>query len=313
MSLHPFISAMLVQLAGLPALSAGSPADARALVAAGRARLGPGPDMQAVQALALPGRDGPVPARLLVPQGAVAGTIVYLHGGGWVVGTLDDYDSYMRALASRTGMAVLGVDYRLAPEHPFPAGLHDAQDALDAVLARAVPGLPPGPVVVMGDSAGGNLATVCCARLADPAAVALQVLYYPVTDSDLSRPSYQAHGTGLPLTAADMAWFLGQYAPAQAWADPAISPLRGPMGRVPAVIVTAEYDVLADEGAAYAAALAAAGTPVQHRCLPGVTHGVIRLHNLFDVADAELTAIAHDIHTALAAASTTASQGVQSR
>lgn len=308
MSLHPFITAMLEQLAGLPALSAGSPEDARAMVAAGRARLGPGPEMAQVTALTLSGRAGAIPARLLVPPGDSAGTIVYLHGGGWVVGALDDYDIYTRSLASRTGMAVLAVDYRLAPEHPFPAGLDDAADALDAVLAGKVPGLPAGPVVVMGDSAGGNLATVCCARLADPAAVCLQVLYYPVTDCDFSRGSYDAHGEGLPLTAADMRWFFGHYAPVATWADPAISPLRGPLPRVPAVVVTAEYDVLADEGAAYADALAAAGVPVRHRRVPGVTHGFIRLHNLFDVADAELTAIATDIRAAVAGADNT-SQG----
>jgi len=301
MPLHPFISAMLEQLRGLPGLSDGSPEDGRAMVAAGRARLGAGPQMRLSRDLDLAGRDGPVPVRLLVPHGDVAGTIVYLHGGGWVLGTLDDYDTYMRAVADRTGMAVLGVDYRLAPEHPFPAGLHDAEDALAAVLAGKVPDLPGGPVIVMGDSAGGNLATVCCARLTDVGAVALQVLNYPVTDCDFTRPSYGDHGTGLPLTGADMRWFFQHYAPGGDWADPAISPLRGAVGQVPAVIVTAEYDVLADEGVAYGKALQAAGVPVRHRHVPGVTHGFVRLHNLFDVADAELTALAGEIRAAIAA------------
>lgn len=297
MPLNPFIAALLDMLKGQPALSAGSPDDARALVAASSARLGKGPEMRKVSDLHIPGRGGPVPARLLEPADATPGAIVYLHGGGWVVGTLDDYDTYLRSLAQRSGLAVLAVDYRLAPEHPFPAGLHDCEDALRAVLTGAVPGLPPGPVVVMGDSAGANLATVCCARLDNPSTVAAQVLYYPVVDHDFSRTSYARHGEGLPLTARDMAWFFRHYAPSAQWADPAISPIReADLSRhPPAIVVTAEYDVLCDEGDAYAERLLEAGVRVTHRRIPGVTHGFIRLHPLFDIADAELSAIANDI------------------
>jgi acetyl esterase len=300
MALHPYIAALVDSLKALPALSAGSPDDARALVAAGRARLGAGPALHRVEDLCIAGQDGPVPARLYLPDATPQATIVFLHGGGWVVGALDDYDTYLRTLTARSGLAVLAVDYRLAPEYPFPAGLTDCRDVLAAVLAGTVPGLPAGPVVVMGDSAGGNLATVACAGMAGR--VALQLLYYPVTDHDFARPSYAAHGTGLLLTAADMAWFFHHYAPPGQWADPAISPLRHPdlSGHPPALVVTAEYDVLCDEGEAYADLLAQAGVAVTRRRVPGVTHGFIRLHPLFDGADAELTTIAADIRRHLA-------------
>lgn len=301
MTLHPFIAAMVEMLKDLPSLSAGTPAEGRALVAAGRARLGSGPEPARREDLVIAGRDGGIRVRLLVPQGAVRGTVVFLHGGGWVLGALDDYEIYARTLADRSGAAVLMVEYRLAPEHPFPAGLNDCQDVLAAVLAGKVAGLPAGPVVVMGDSAGGNLATVCCATLPDRSKVALQVLYYPVTDADFSRASYHAHGSGLPLTTADMRWFFGHYAPQSRWTDPDIAVLRRDdlAGLPPAVVITAEYDVLCDEGEDYARALHQAGVRVEQRRLPGLTHGFIRLHNLLDSADAELTAIAQTIRRAV--------------
>lgn len=297
MALHPFITAMLDSLKGLPALSHGSPDDARAMVAAGRARLGDGPEMHSFNNLEISGRSGPIPARLLMPVESPSGVIVFFHGGGWVVGALDDYDTYGRTLAKRTGLAVLMVDYRLAPENPYPVGLEDCEDALHSVLSGQISVLPEGPVVVMGDSAGGNLATVCCARLSDASSVALQVLYYPVTDHDFTRGSYKFHGTGLPLTTKDMEWFFSHYAPRDIWSDPTISPLRQTelSGQPPAIVVTAEYDVLCDEGEAYADRLLGAGVRVSRRRVPGVTHGFIRLHPLFDVADDELSTISQEI------------------
>ncbi len=297
MALNPFITAMLEALKDAPALSDGTPDAARAFVAAGRERLGSGPAMFCAEDREIPGRSVAVPARILVPKTDPDGVIVFFHGGGWVVGELGDYETYTRTLAQRTGFAVLSVGYRLAPEAPYPVGLEDCEDALNAVLTGKVPGVPKGPVVVMGDSAGANLATVCCAGLSDPTAVALQVLYYPVTDHDFTRPSYRAHGTGLPLTATDMGWFFDHYAPREKWQDPSISPLRrADLGTLPpAIIVTAEYDVLHDEGEAYADLLEAEGVPVIRRRVDGVTHGFIRLHPLFDVADEELSTISENI------------------
>ena len=297
MGLHPFIVTLLAALQDLPALSAGTPDAGRALVAAGRPKLRTGPEMQVVRDLSVPGRGGKIPTRLFIPRDASEGVIVYLHGGGWVLGALDDYDTYLRSLAQRSGCAVLAVGYRLAPEHRFPAGLQDCEDVLATVLNGTMPGVPGGPVVVAGDSAGANLATVCCTRLPDPNRISLQVLYYPVTDADFTTASYRAHGTGLPLTAQDMRWFFGHYAPEALWHDPAISPLHwADLSRMPPThLITAEYDVLCDEGEAYADRLAAAGVPVVQRRVPGVTHGFIRLHNLFDVADAELTTVSDAI------------------
>ena len=299
MPLHPFITAMLDTLKDAPGLSAGSPDDARAFIAAGRARLGEGPAMHQAVERTIAGRSGSIRARLLLPVETPDGVIVFLHGGGWVLGALEDYETYARTLAARSGFAVLAVDYRLAPEAPFPAGLEDCEDSLSAVLAGLVDGCPPGPVVVMGDSAGGNLAAVCCARLPDPSAVALQVLYYPVTDHDFDRPSYRENGSGRLLTAQDMRWFFGLYAPPSTWADPDVSPLRRAdlSGLPAAIVVTAEYDVLRDEGAAYANRLAAQGVPVVHRRIEGITHGFIRLHPLFDLADAELSTISNEIRS----------------
>lgn len=301
MSLHPFITAMMASLEGRPALSAGSPDDARALVAAGRPALGDGPAMAEMKDVTIAGRSGPVPARLYLPSETLRGIIVYLHGGGWVVGTLDDYATYAKALAAAANCAVLLPDYRLAPEHPFPAGLEDTEDAL-RWTARGETGLPAGlPIVLAGDSAGANLATVAARRLLDEIPIRLQVLTYPVTACDFDNSSYAAHGAGLPLTRRDMEWFFEHYAPRQSWNEPDISPLAAAnlAGMPETVLVTAEYDVLCDEGEAYADALRAAGVRVTQRRVEGVTHGFIRLHNLFDVARTELETVAADIVRAI--------------
>jgi acetyl esterase len=301
MPLHPFIEKMLAQLAGRPALSAGSPADARDMVAAGRTVLGRGPDMHDVRELALPTRSGTIRGRLLTPSANPRGLVVYLHGGGWVVGSIDDFETLGRTLAAESGCAVLLPDYRLAPEHPFPAGLEDSEDVI-LHAARNIASAAGGtiPLIVAGDSAGANLATVAARRLRGKADIALQVLIYPVTDSDFATGSYQQHGEGLPLTTRDMAWFFNHYAPRTAWEHPEISPLRAGdlAGMPPAVIVTAEYDVLADEGQAYAETLRRSGVPVVARTIPGVTHGFIRLHNLFDIARDEVKTIAAEIAAA---------------
>jgi acetyl esterase len=303
--LHPFVAAMLAKQkeAGAPALSAATPADARALVAAGRAALGPGPDMAQRRDLVVPTRSGTIPARLLVPHGSVAGLVVYAHGGGWVVGTIDDYEILGRELAARSGCAVLLPDYRLAPENPFPAGLHDVEDTLLWAASTDLAG-PGAPIVVAGDSAGANLATVATRRLWGQIAPVLQVLSYPVTDADTDSPSYREFAEGLPLTRADMQWFYGHYAPEDIRATADVSPLRADdlSGMPPAVVVTAEYDVLRSEGEAYAEALSAAGAKVTTRRYAGVAHGFLRLHNHLDTAREAVL----DIAAAVAEAARTA-------
>lgn len=295
MPLHPFVAAMLAKQkeAGAPALSAGTPDAARALVAAGRPGLGSGADVARSRDLTVATRSGTIPARLLVPHGPVAGLIVYAHGGGWVVGAIDDYDTLGRELATRAGCAVLLPDYRLAPEHPFPAGLHDVEDTLLWAAATDLVG-HGAPLVVAGDSAGANLATVATRRLRGQIAPVLQVLAYPVTDADLDSPSYQEFAEGFPPTRADMQWFFEHYAPKELRSTADVSPLRADDldGMPLTVVVTAEFDVLRSEGEAYAEALSAAGAKVTTRRYPGVTHGFLRLHNNLDDAREAVTGIA---------------------
>ncbi len=284
MPLHPFFEKMLAQAAaaGRPALSAGTPAEARAAFAAMRRLLGPGPQIGAVADLLLPTRTGSVKARLYRPEGPEAGLMVYLHGGGWVCGGLDDFDGLVRRLVCHSQCAVLSVDYRLAPEHPFPAGLEDATDALiwadknrENLLGSAA------PLSVGGDSAGGNLAIAAASGLRDQIALAAQILFYPVTDCGMDSPSYQAFGTGLPLTRADMDWFLRHYAEPARWAEPEISPLRRASlaGTPPTWVVTAECDVLRDEAEAYVSRLDREGIPASLHRATGMPHGFARMAN----------------------------------
>jgi acetyl esterase len=298
--LNPKIGDMFAQMAkaGRPALSAGTPDDARELTRSSRAALGKGPDMAEVREMTVPTRGGSIAARLLVPASRVGGLLVYFHGGGWVVGELDDYDTMARTLAARSNCALLMPDYRLAPEHPFPAALEDAQDAIlwasqriDELAGSRV------PFLVGGDSAGGNLATVAIRELGGQVAIDGQVLIYPVTDCDTGTASYREHSEGMQLTREDMQWFFRHYAPADRHKDPRISPLQHPepAGFPATVLVTAECDVLRDEGEAYAQRLSSAGVPVVSRRVEGLPHGFIRLHNLVGEADEAITAIAADI------------------
>lgn len=291
MTLHPALADLLraVRDGGRPPFSACAPGQARTVFAAACAALGTGPEVGSVDDLDIPTRAGAVRGRLIQPPQSPdtppVGLIVYLHGGGWVVGTLDDYGAIARALVVRTGCALLMVDYRLAPEHPFPAGLQDVQDAIAWAVAHRSDFLEPGrPLIVAGDSAGANLATVA---LADGRAggwtrdVALQVLFYPVTDCDPNTPSYGLPEDALFLTRADMLWFFRHYAPPDHWPDPRVSPLRAPelAGLPSAWIATAEYDVLRDEGEAYARRLEASGVAVRLRRFDGMGHGFVRMMN----------------------------------
>lgn len=296
MPLHPFFERMIegFKAAGRPGLSDGGPADARALVASGRAALGAAPSVRSIRDLTIPTRSGAIPGRLIIPGASPAGLVVYVHGGGWMAGALDDYEICARRLAVISGCAVLLPDYRLAPEHPFPAGLEDCEDTLrfaaDHVAELAGRALP---LIACGDSAGANLVTVALRRLGKEVDFKLQALIYPVTDCDFETSSYRAHGTGLPLTRRDMIWFFDNYAPRARHQEADIAPLRaGDLGDLPAtLVVTAEFDVLKDEGKAYADRLAAAGLPVVYREAAGMVHGFIRLHNHIPEADAELADI----------------------
>ncbi|KTR95606.1 hypothetical protein NS220_05490 [Microbacterium testaceum] len=246
--------------------------------------------------------------RLYRPRGGHRGTLVFAHGGGWVAGDLDNNDALCRALAAATGTQVLSVDYRLAPEHPFPAGLDDLERALRFAASGAGGLVDPGLLGVAGHSAGGNLAAALAVRSREGRApgIRIQVLLCPVLDApDLTRPSYRAHTEDLPLTAKGMQWYWGLYVhdaaesaprpvsaaavsasasaqPERAETAPAArpvvpveaAPLRAPdlTGSAPAVIVAAEVDPLADEAEEYAARLAASGVPAEFVRRAGVPH-----------------------------------------
>lgn len=274
---------------GAPPTWEQTPAQARAGYAATRDLIGPGPAVASARDLAVPGRAGPIPARVYTPLNASAGIVVYFHGGGWVIGSVDDWDACCRSLAAASGCRLLSVDYRLAPEHRFPAAADDAYDAL-TWAAGAAQLTSAGPLIVAGDSAGGNLAAVCAqrARDADGPDLVLQVLIYPVTDHDLERLSYRSFdGNEFFVNRRDMEWFWDHYVPSVPDRDhPYASPLRAASlsGLPPAYIVTAEHDPLRDEGFAYADRLRAARVPVQHRHYGTQIHGFFPMVNILDDA-----------------------------
>jgi acetyl esterase len=233
--------------------------------------------------------------------------VLYYHGGGWVVGSLDGWDPAVRALAAASGCDVVSVDYRLAPEHAFPAAADDAYDALVWVASSG--GLADGrPVVVAGDSAGGNLATVAALRARDSGgpAIALQLLVYPVVDCDMDRRSYREYdGEELILNRRDMRWFWDKYAPDQETrVNPYASPLRAASlaDLPPAYLITAEHDPLRDEGFAYADRLRDARVPVEHRHYGSQIHAFFSFTGVLDDADKAVSEAGAAIRSAVEAA-----------
>ncbi|MEA2684468.1 MAG: acetyl esterase [Chloroflexota bacterium] len=246
--------------------------------------------------LASPGPAGEIPVRLYRPEvAAPPPLLVYFHGGGWTIGGLESYDRVCRALCRRSGCAVASVDYRLAPEHKFPAAVDDALAATAWLAANGDRlGYAGQRLAVGGDSAGGNLAAVVCiqARDAGGPAISFQLLVYPATDLGTAlRPadataSYRDYGEGLLLEAKSMSWFSANYLRDDKDVDnPLASPLRTTdLGGLPAAFVlTGELDPLRDEGEAYAARLASAGVAVRQTRYAGLPHGFF---SMFDIADA---------------------------
>ena len=262
-------------------LHEGTPEEARELSASFAAMAGPAPRMARAEDATVTAADGAaIPLRILVPPQGARGVLVYYHGGGWVIGTIDEFDTMARKLAERTSCAVVLVGYRLAPEHRYPTAVDDSYAALTWVGEHLadIAGDADVPLIVAGDSAGGNLAAVMAQRSRDRGgpAIALQVLIYPVTDADFDRPSYTDPDNQLLLTRDAMMWFWDHYVPDAAQRHhPDASPLRAGSlaGLPPAVVLTAEHDVLRDEGEDYAARLREAGVPVDARRHEGQTHG----------------------------------------
>ena len=286
MALDEATTALLAQMAesGGKPIHEMTPMEARGLGTTLRDLYGPGPEVARVVDEAVLVDGGEIAVRIFAPADPRA-MIVYYHGGGWVIGALDEFDTLARQLVQRTGAAVTLVDYRLAPEHRYPTAAEDAWAALRWVQAHLDEHGLRLPLIVAGDSAGGNLSAVMTQRAKAEGGpeIDLQVLVYPVTDADFDNASYRDPANQLMLSRDSMIWFWDHYAPDQASRrNPDASPLQAAdlSGLPPAVVVTAEHDVLRDEGEAYAEKLRAAGVPVEHRRFAGQMHGFFTMVNL---------------------------------
>ncbi|WP_085577538.1 MULTISPECIES: alpha/beta hydrolase [unclassified Pseudomonas] len=254
-----------------------------------------GEDLAVVDELRLPVRDGALlDARLYsdrpLQPGAKCPALLYFHGGGYVVGSLDSHDSLCRALASMAGCVVLSVAYRLAPAFRFPTAADDARDAWDWLVGSAQDlGIDTARLAIAGDSVGGSLATVLAAQLTQaPVRPLLQVLIYPVTDASRSTPTIERYAEGYLLEKASLEWFYSHYQrSAEDRLDPRFSPLLGePSAQVaPVLLVLAECDPLHDEGVAYARHLQAAGVAVELKVYEGMTHDFMRMGAIVDEAE----------------------------
>ena len=279
MPIHPQAQAVLDMMAAAGiSIDGGDPVAVREMLS-----MAPRPEGEAVAQVenrTIPGPAGEIPVRIYAPalDGTRAG-VVWYHGGGWVIGNLDGADYGARMLANAADAVVVSVDYRLAPENKFPAAADDSFVALAWVAEHAASlGIDPRRIAVGGDSAGGNLAAVVAnkARKLGTPAVAFQALIYPVTNYDFGTKSYAENGEGKLLTRASMEWFWGHYLRDASDGENALaSPLRETdlTGAPPALVITAEYDPLRDEGEAYAARLRAAGVPVESQRYEGQIHG----------------------------------------
>ena len=307
MSLDPQVKGVLDALAaaGMDALVDSSPAQARELFAGGALPAG-SEEVARVENRALPGPAGEIPVRIYTPAGGAAPRpgLAYFHGGGFVIGSLDTHDGTCRQLANAAECVVVSVDYRLAPEHPFPAALEDCYAATRWIAERAgALGVDPARIAVAGDSAGGNLCAVVAllARERGGPALVHQLLLYPVTDYAFDTPSYAENADGYLLTRAMMAWFWNHYLETEAdGANPLASPLRAASlaGLPRAHVITAEFDPLCDEGEAYAARLVEAGVPTVATRYDGMIHGFFSMAGVLDAGKRALAEVAGELRKA---------------
>ncbi len=292
MPLDPQFRAVLDQLDALGAipLIRGSADDTKAhYKAISMARRSEGYTPEAVADVrdnTVDGPGGPIPVRVYTPVTDRGRLVTYAHGGGWVVGDLDTHDPVCRRVANALGAVVVSVDYRLAPEHPHPAPLDDFVAGIDWAATT----YPDRPHAIAGDSAGASLSAGAAIRVRDKGGpkLAAQVLIYPSTDTSMSQPSIDENADGYFLTKSDMQWFYDQYVPDKsARTDSVLDVLHAPdlSGLAPAVIATAEFDPLRDDGAAYAKKLEAAGVPVTYLPGPGLIHGYFSFLGVVDKAD----------------------------
>ena len=263
--------------------------EARRQIAANPPAPAPKADVHATEERAAPGPTGHIPLRVYrpTPPDGPSPAVVYFHGGGFVIGSLDTHDAACRQLAVQTGAVVVSVDYRRAPEHRYPAAAQDAEAATRWVADNAgALGIDPSRIAVAGDSAGGNLAAVVAQRCtARPGPVlAYQLLIYPMLDHSFDTESYRENGHGYAVTIEHLRWYWSQYLGDRDDAEPSASPLRAAdlAGLPPTYLVAAEHCPLRSENEAYAQRLRAAGVPVTYACYPGVFHGFFTLDHVLD-------------------------------
>ena len=310
--LHPQARALLrlMEERGVPPTHTLTPADARAFYRERRTFTQPQPpEVGAVRDLQAPGPAGPIPLRSYRPAGsqadAVLPVLVYYHGGGWVIGDLDTHDVLCRQLCNLSGCAVIAVDYRMGPEHRFPAAVDDCLAATRWIRANAQAlRIAPDRLAVGGDSAGGNLAAVVAlaARDAGDLPIAFQLLIYPATDQRRGSPSHTSNGQGYLLTKDTMDYFHDHYLP-----DPAqdldwrASPLlhANHAGLPPAFVLTAGYDPLRDEGMQYADKLSEAGSRATLVNFERQIHGFILMGRVLDEANTAVQLCASQLKLAL--------------
>ena len=282
-AVHPEVTALLDELAaaGRPSSRTLPLPDGRRNFAEQFAAVTDYPQVGAVEdrEIAVDGRQ--LPVRVYRPDGpARPGASVFLHGGGWVFGDLQSHDGICRSITRQSQVTTVAVDYRRAPEHPFPAGLDDAVGVIRWLAARGGEiGVPAGPLAVVGDSSGASLAAAAAVVLRDEgdSPVAFQALLYPATDPSMSSASYRQNADDPFLSADEMAWYWSAYGGGEAPADPraALSALTDLRGLPPAYLLVAGFDPLRDEGLAFAAALRQAGVPVRCREYPDMPHGFL--------------------------------------
>ena len=256
------------------------------------------------------GPDGDIPVRVYRPQDALAGSqrspvLVYFHGGGWVVGSLDSHDETCRRLCAGSGVTVVSVDYRLAPETPYPGAIRDCHQATAWTVENAQAlGVDADRLAVGGDSAGGNLAAATALRARDHGGpkIVFQLLIYPVTDADFDRQSYQDNAAGYLLSRRAMQWFWDHYVPDAAQRlEPYAAPLRGNLAGLPkALVQVAEFDPLRDEGVAYAQALQGAGVETKLTEYSGMIHGFVAMPNAIKAAGHAMREACHALRRNLA-------------
>lgn len=304
----PQVRAVLAYLAqlGHPPIDTIPPADARRQYRETRAALRPPtPILPVVRDIRADGATGSVPLRLYRPSDGTLPALIYFHGGGWVVGDLDTHDVVCRQLAAQAGVVVIAVDYRLAPEHRFPAAVDDCWTATTWIAAHAAElGIDISRLAVGGDSAGGGFAAVMTlmARDAGGPSLAFQLHVYPVTDLSAESASYSRHAEGFLLTGNLMRWYVAQYLrradDARDWrASPLLA--ESVSGLPSALVITAALDPLRDEGEAYARRLEDAGVPVDYVCLGGMIHGFLTMGGRIDTANRAVSYMAAALRQAL--------------